>query len=256
MAAIVGRGETADVQILDPAVSRKHVCFFHTGGQWKVEDLGSQNGTYLGEVPLLHPVTLEGSERLFLGRDASIRVSLDDAQEQRAAVEVYAAATRDPLTDTYNRRYLSARLEEELAYAHRHHTSLSVLMIDIDHFKAINDTHGHLGGDVVLRVVGATLRKMVRTEDVVARYGGEEFVIVARDLNPRNATIIAERLRRTLAQTRVPWNGKTLSITASIGIASHHSGRRYRTVNEILGVADSALYEAKRTGRNRCVSAH
>jgi diguanylate cyclase (GGDEF)-like protein len=252
--AVVGRGEEADVIVHDGGVSRMHARFFLRDGDWHVEDLDSQNGTLVGDEPLVGIRAITGGDEIHIGTQCTIRVLFDDEKEQAAAADLYHAATCDPLTKTYNRRYLQARLEQELAFARRHATRLSVLILDLDHFKAVNDTHGHLAGDLVLRLAGATLSRIVRTEDVVARYGGEEFVVLARGIDHRNAQILADRLRRALASLRIPWKEQYIEVTASVGVATQDLHHGYETVDALLGVADRGLYEAKLTGRNRCVS--
>ncbi len=144
---ILGRSDATDAVVHDTGVSRSHVRFFIKAGRWHVEDLASQNGTLVGDERLLAPRMLEGGERIFVGREASIRVSLDDEEEQSAAAQLYTAAIRDPLTRAFNRGYLDQRLREELSFAQRHDRTLSVLMLDVDHFKHVNDTYGHQAGD-------------------------------------------------------------------------------------------------------------
>jgi diguanylate cyclase (GGDEF)-like protein len=125
---------------------------------------------------------------------ASRRIRLGSAGSTRISrTSVYEAALRDPLTRAYNRRYFDDRLFSELSFARRHGAPLGLLMVDLDHFKRINDVYGHQAGDVVLRVVAATIQRLMRPEDVVARYGGDEFVVIARGTTLRNAEILAER---------------------------------------------------------------
>jgi diguanylate cyclase (GGDEF)-like protein len=248
---VVGRAEDAGIQVRDMGVSRVHARFMLYEGVWHVEDAGSQNGTRVGEERVVGRRRIESGDRIFIGRGSSIRVLLEDETAQAAAVQLYRAATRDPLTQTFNRQYLETRLAQELAYARRHGTTLTVLMLDLDHFKEINDTHGHLAGDQLLRLVGAALNDNVREEDVVARYGGEEFMVVARGIDHRGAIVLAERLRAALSVARLQWESGLIELSVSIGAATHDDAHRYATVDDLIGAADAGLYEAKISGRDR-----
>ncbi len=158
----------------------------------------------------------------------------------------------DPLTNVANRRHLFQKLEMESSRAQRFGTELSLLMIDIDHFKLYNDRHGHLAGDDVLRAVGGVLMRNVRRIDTVARYGGEEFVVILPQIRRHEAVLVGEKLRRTISQLGfTSSNGQRESVTISIGVA--HSPGDARETRELIARADAALYAAKNGGRNRLV---
>src|SRR5439155_15254986 len=161
-----------------------------------------------------------------------------------------SSALRDGLTKLFNKRYLMDRLDSELKFAQRHETSVSLLMIDVDHFKKINDTRGHLAGDAVLAHYAQVLLRAVRNEDVVARFGGEEFAIILRAIGIDPAAHMAERLRRTIEHTVVTHLGGELKGSVSIGIAGFPSTQA-KTPDELVHAADQALYRAKHGGRNR-----
>ena len=160
---------------------------------------------------------------------------------------------RDPLTDLYNRRHLELSVERELARASRHGNCLTFIMLDVDHFKMFNDTHGHDAGDAVLRDVAQVLKRHTRTEDIACRYGGEEFLMVLPGCPLQDAYQKAEAIREAIAQLRVSAVGAGQSrVTASIGIACYpQHGER---LEELIRVADTALYRAKAAGRNRIVA--
>jgi len=158
--------------------------------------------------------------------------------------------TRDPLTGTYNRRYLMHALEGAVARAQRLSESLCCVMLDIDHFKAINDTRGHQVGDLVLQRLGALLRATTRKYDTVARYGGEEFVVVLPGLATRGAAHFAERIRRLVEQEHVASPGGPVSVTVSLGVASLEEVGE-PDPHQLLELADKAMYHAKQEGRNR-----
>jgi len=160
-------------------------------------------------------------------------------------------ATIDALTGCLNRRAFMERLERELDRVHRYQTEFSVLMIDLDRFKTVNDSRGHLVGDSVLRQIGDLLRGEVRSVDLAARYGGEEFVIVLPETDAEGALVFAERLRKRVMQTNFADTGDPLNITVSIGVASAGPDSDVPTPDSLIAKADAALYRAKNEGRNR-----
>jgi two-component system cell cycle response regulator len=162
-----------------------------------------------------------------------------------------ALALTDPLTSVYNRRYLMAHLDELMARTAEGHAGPGLLMLDIDYFKRVNDTYGHVAGDAVLREVANRIQRHVRGFDLVARYGGEEFVVVMPDTGLPVATMVAERLRNVMADKPVTFDGAgEIGVTVSIGIAVARDGGD--TAAALLQRADKALYGAKASGRN-CV---
>jgi diguanylate cyclase (GGDEF)-like protein len=187
-----------------------------------------------------HPAELVARTRVMLRLRAQMR-----AIEQQAIL--------DPLTGLYNQNYLSGALTRELKRCERYNLSLSGLMIDVDHFKSINDTHGHLVGDEVLRAVGKILQATLRGYDFAVRYGGDEFLIVLAQNNPSGATYLAERIREMVQNHPLPRLPPS-SITVSIGVASL-AGNAAPTPSALIEAADQALYAAKRQGRNRVVTA-
>ncbi|WP_051321324.1 sensor domain-containing diguanylate cyclase [Chrysiogenes arsenatis] len=158
----------------------------------------------------------------------------------------------DHLTRLYNRSHLDSCLAAEIARARRFGKSICLFMIDIDHFKVVNDTHGHLCGDYVLREMATILQQAVRIVDIVGRYGGEEFCCILPETSAENAFILAERLRSAIECAIITYNDIHLRITVSIGVAEY-SGSTENTLEMLIGVADDALYLAKRQGRNRVV---
>jgi diguanylate cyclase (GGDEF)-like protein len=157
---------------------------------------------------------------------------------------------RDGLTRLFNRHFMAIALEREVHRALRSTTPLAVLMIDVDHFKAFNDTFGHEAGDTVLREVAECFRQSVRSEDVVCRYGGEEFIIILPETNEETAIERAELIRQAISKLRVRSKGETLrQISVSIGIAMYPAPARDAT--DLVRLADRALYDAKHAGRDR-----
>jgi diguanylate cyclase (GGDEF)-like protein len=234
--------------LVDAGVSRLH-CGIDRDRQGRclASDLGSTNGTLLNGARV-DRTELTAGDRLQLGPDVVLQFGYFDDAEEGLALRLYEAATRDALTRAYNRRHLQERLAAELSYAKRHETSLAAVIFDIDHFKAVNDLHGHAAGDGVLRDVADTVAEMLRTEDIFARWGGEEFLVLARGLSTRSAARLAERIRVAIgkAKTDIP-------VTVSLGVASLAECEP-RTGDRLLELADQRLYKAKKQGRDRTVS--
>jgi len=249
---IVGRGKDADVRLSDRGLSRRHARFFQLGGTHYVEDLDSRNGVQVeGERIERLPRELRHGDRVVLGAGIVLVFELHDDASKKATEELYRKAVRDGLTGLYNRRYLDERLGQELAFAARHEQPVSAIMIDLDHFKAVNDEHGHAVGDLVLRSVARVLTEAVRSEDIVARYGGEEMCVIARGTSTEGARTLGERLRRNIACLPIRKGSVTLTVTASFGVATSAGG----IGDDLLCRADAALYAAKEGGRNRCIHA-
>jgi diguanylate cyclase (GGDEF)-like protein len=247
---VIGREQECHVRIEDTGVSRRHCRIFRQDQIFLIEDLKSTNGTLVDGVLIKGIKQLDDGQRIQLSRDVVFKFSRQDALEAEASQKLYASAMHDPLTSVCNRRYFDEHLQAEFAFAARHGTSLSILMVDVDHFKKVNDTHGHAAGDQVLRTLADRIKKSVRAEDVVARFGGEEFVILARGITSDGALVLAERVRMTIERTPVPHDSKTLSITVSVGVVTANYGQAFASVAIFLETADEALYLAKARGRN------
>lgn len=246
---VIGRGQDADVRLDDEGLSRKHARVFKTQNRWFVEDLGSKNGCWLNNTRVQERAALEDGSYLQIGSSTLYTVSIQNAMEQEAALRMAQSAILDGLTQVHNRRHFQERLHQEVAYARRHQAPLSLLMFDVDHFKSVNDTHGHPAGDAVLRVLAKLLMRTVRREDLVARFGGEEFAVLARGTDPANARILADRIRKLVQRTEIPFEEGTLKITVSAGVATLRG--EDAEGEQLLKSADDALYRAKANGRNR-----
>ncbi|MGF1465729.1 MAG: GGDEF domain-containing protein [Sandaracinaceae bacterium] len=252
---VLGRGQGLVPRIDDRGMSRRHARLFKVGPHYYLEDLGSTNGTRVNGRPLTRRQRLGDGDRIQLGENTVLRVSLQDAQEAEAARRLYESAVLDPLTQVYNRGHFDERLQGEHAFAERHREALSVLLLDLDRFKRVNDTWGHAAGDAVLQATATAVKGALRTEDVFARYGGEEFVILARGTDRTAAARMAERVRRVVEALAVPWAGGELRVTASIGVATFVPGGPFRSAEALVQAADRATYQAKGRGRNRVCEA-
>jgi diguanylate cyclase (GGDEF)-like protein len=249
----VGRGEQADIQLTDGGLSRKHCAVMRRDGTFFVRDLKSRNGTWVQGERVEGEREIGDGDRIAIGHGVVLKFSVADDLEAKVARRLYEQTVRDGLTGLYNRGYFDERLVAEVSYGARHNSGLALLMIDVDHFKTINDTYGHIAGDGVLRSLGERLKKATRIEDVVARYGGEEFVILARGIDRRGALTFAERIKNTVSRDALPWDQGAVPVTVSIGIAQFDP-KNVVAANDLLSSADEALYTAKKAGRNRIVT--
>jgi len=216
------------------------------GDSFVVEDLGSQNGTFVGGEAIDCAQLTQGDVVRF-GPIATFRFCWMDAHQESLLKQLYETSVRDGLTGAFNRRYLTQRIQSEIAYSSRHRTDLSLLLLDVDHFKKVNDHFGHVEGDRVLREIAVACEHQLRTEDTFARYGGEEFAALLRGIPLLGAVRAAERLREAI-QRNVTVGERP--ITVSIGCAAFDRDDT-ESSERLLLTADKYLYEAKQRGRNR-----
>jgi two-component system cell cycle response regulator len=253
---VIGRREDADLRIADEAVSRRHASVRVDGAGAVLRDLESANGTWI-EGRRVREEKLADGARVQIGGATTLKFVWADELEARWQMKIAEGALQDPLTGLFNRRHLEERLTSELAAAQRHGRELSLLLADVDFFKAVNDRHGHLAGDEALKMVSFVLRGAIRKEDVLARYGGEEFVVIARETGLPGARALGERIRRAVERSRCAWHGHDLGLTVSIGVTVSIGLAEFvpgRSERELLESADRALYLAKQAGRNRVVA--
>lgn len=189
----------------------------------------------------------------FFGHVVTLAMSLGFLllQRERQEQELERVAMTDPLTGVYNRRTLFELGEKELSRARRTRSSLSLIILDLDHFKKINDRFGHLGGDAVLARFVEVVRGCLRVSDILTRYGGEEFCILLPDVGVAGAKVVADRIRTAIEAAAFAVDDAPLKVTASVGVASLPSGADEVTLSTLVARADQALYVAKREGRNR-----
>ncbi len=252
MGGDIGRGSDVEFRLTDTEISRRHARIKRRGGDVLVEDLNSTNGTFVnGEQ--IEVQKLADGDKIQVGTTTILKFSYHDDLEEQFQRKMYESALRDGLTKAFNKKYFEERLQSEVAFALRHGTALSLLMLDLDHFKRINDTYGHLAGDYVLSTFASSIINTVRKEDVFARYGGEEFALISRGLDEEVAQHFGERVRRSVERYPFRFQGREIPVTVSVGIAALPMA----PITDYLGlvaVADKALYAAKNGGRNRvCV---
>src|SRR3984957_8380677 len=244
---VIGRAADASVRLKDDGVSRKHARIVHKDGEVSVEDLKSANGTLVNGLRV-DRAALQDGDKIQVGSTTILKFKCADRLEEAFQQKMYEAALHDGLTRAYTKRYFLDRLPTEIAYARRHATPLSLLMIDVDHFKVVNDTHGHPAGDYVLVMLAQSITSALRTEDLFARYGGEEFLVLCRGVPLDKAAMLAARLRGRIATAAFEYQEKPIPVTVSIGVASYFEQPDPET--QLIADADAALYQAKRARRH------
>lgn len=248
----VGRSQDCELWLSDDGVSRKHARIFREGTAYLIEDTESANGTFVQGQRVSRQLLHDGDVIQF-GPTAVFRYTVTDESQEALLQQLYDASVTDALTGAHNREHFDTQLRAELSYARRHKSDVSLAFFDVDHFKKVNDTHGHQAGDAVLVALAEAIRSMVRDEDVFARYGGEEFALILRGIDRPGTKIVGERLRERVAAMRVPFEGKELSLTISVGCASC-AELEDKTPEALVSLSDKRLYAAKHGGRNRVVA--
>ncbi|AWV89336.1 GGDEF domain-containing protein [Bradymonas sediminis] len=275
---VIGRSSKGDIQIDEDAISRSHATIYDSGDHYLLKDMASTNGTYVNDVEVTDQRLRDG-DQIKIGRTifkfltgSNIEASYHD--------EIYRLTTVDGLTEIYNKRFFLQAIEKEMSRSIRYERSLSLIMCDLDHFKAINDTYGHLAGDHILKKVAQRINGQIRRDDVFARYGGEEFVLLLPEVDRAQATRLAEKLRATVASEPFEFDDTEIHVTLSLGVAdldeyraimppfkamspsvfasssrASHTDTQQEVINShpFIKLADDRLYQAKELGRNRVV---
>jgi diguanylate cyclase (GGDEF)-like protein len=247
---ILGRAPKVAIRLNDDGVSRRHARVLSMPkNEWMLEDLGSANGTLVNGEKIATR-TLKDNDKIQLGPATLLKFTFHDDLEEDFQRQMYDAALRDGLTKAFNKKYFLTRIDTELAYARRHKTNLSLILFDVDYFKKVNDTYGHLAGDSVLVTLAQLAQRMMRTEDVLARYGGEEFAIICRGISRDRACVLAERLRTQVEAHPFESERRRINVTISLGVAGMPEFAAESSL-QLVAAADEALYSAKSAGRNR-----
>ncbi|MBI4831283.1 MAG: GGDEF domain-containing protein, partial [Candidatus Lindowbacteria bacterium] len=219
------------------------------GPHFKLIDLNSTNGTFLNDRKISEAVLTDG-DKIHIGYTV-FKYAIRDLVEIEYENKIYRMATTDALTGLFSREHLLQQYNEVFHRSQRYNRPFSLMMIDIDNFKSVNDTYGHPAGDKVLEQLGQLIMEAIRYEDFAARYGGEEFVVVLPETSPENALHPAERLRKSLEARVFEAGDSRFSVTVSVGIAGYPD--HADTMSDLVKKADSALYDAKGLGKNRVV---
>ncbi|MBX7147899.1 diguanylate cyclase [bacterium] len=248
---VVGRSQEADLRIEDIAISRKHFKIYVNNNQVTVEDLASTNGTHVNGSKVTRQALADG-DKIQISRNTIFELSYLDESQSLSEKKRYEMGVMDPVCEIHNKRYFLERLNEEFNFSKRKKRVLSLIMFDIDHFKKLNDTYGHIAGDAVLKKVSQLITKIIRTDDIFARYGGEEFVLILRDTDEKNAANLAERIRVMISRHPFLFDGKEVNVTISLGVTELHESMPDATA--FIEKADKFLYESKANGRNKVTS--
>jgi len=250
----IGRGSGCEIVVDLDNVSRRHCTVVKNKLGFSLRDEGSTNGTYLNNVQLRREMPLRTGDLVKVG--SAIFKYLAGGElgsiEAQYHEEIYRLTIIDGLTQVHNKRYLLDLLEREMSRCSRHGRALSLVLVDIDSFKRINDDFGHVAGDHVLREIAAVMKACVRREDCLARYGGEEFVLVLPETARESAVFLADKLRLLVERHEFVFEGKRIPVTYSGGVVQW--GTMHESPLAFLKAADDKLYEAKRGGRNRVVA--
>jgi two-component system, cell cycle response regulator len=247
----VGRGADNQVVLDGDSVSRRHAHFEQRTNAWLVVDDGSTNGTYCNDEQISREVVLKNGDRVKIGPTIFKFLSGADVEAQYHE-EIYRMTIMDGLTQIHNKRYLYEALEREIIRGRRHERDLTILLFDIDHFKRINDVHGHLAGDFVLKELARVVQARIRRDEVFARYGGEEFAIILPETSLDGAVALAETLRQKVSEHLFVFQADAIRVTISVGAALLQESDR--TANDLIKRADEKLYVAKNKGRNKVCS--
>ena len=243
---VVGRDANCDLTISEQAVSRQHAKFERTTAGFTVTDLGSTNGTWVNGRNIETEILQSGYRVRIGGR--IFKFIATDQLEAHYHQAVYSMITQDSLTNAWNKRYLLETLHRELKRRNRTGRALTLMLLDLDFFKNVNDTYGHLVGDDILRQTADRLRATLREEDILARFGGEEFCIVLSETSAEDARICAQRCLEAISEKPFVTSAGEIKSSISIGIGEVKDSM---TCEELIKLADDRLYLAKQEGRNR-----
>ncbi len=243
----IGRSVKCELQLDQESVSRHHARITWDGHRYKLTDLSSTNGSYVNDE-LANERALRDGDQLKIGRTI-LKFLWGDSVETEYHEVIYKLMTFDGLTQVHNKRFFHETLDREVSRAIRYGRPMSLVLFDIDHFKHVNDTHGHLAGDALLRQLATKVRDQIRREDVFARVGGEEFAVLLPEIELPGALQFAEKLRRLAEVSTFRFEDVALAITLSLGVARLTPATK--AGEDLYRDADEALYAAKQGGRNR-----
>lgn len=242
----VGRGNEVTIMLDMDNVSRRHARVLRIEDGFFIEDLKSTNGTYVNDVEV-HYERLHNGDLIKIG-GAIFKFLQGGNIEALFHEEIYRMTIVDGLTQIHNKRYFLEFLDREIARCSRYSRPMSLLLFDIDHFKQVNDVHGHLAGDFVLKRLAELVGARIRKEEAFARYGGEEFAILMPETPQDRARVFAEKIRRMVEATDFSYENRRIPVTVSIGVSEMGD---HRDPNDFIRSADELLYAAKNNGRNR-----
>lgn len=246
---LLGRGSDNTIVLENDSVSRRHCKVERRGAAYHVVDLQSTNGTYVNDQ-LVTDFQLRRGDQVKVG-DTIFKFLSGSDMEAQYHETIYKMTIVDGLTGVNNKRFFLDAMDREIPRARRHQRPLSLVMMDLDHFKGINDTFGHLAGDFVLKEFAQLVKSRLRPDDILARYGGEEFAVILPETDRDGACKIADEIRKMVAAHRFEFEREPVSVTLSCGVAQLAEGW---DVLHFVKAADDRLYVAKNSGRNQVAS--
>jgi len=245
----IGRHPSNELPLDQESVSRRHARIVWADRHWHAVDLGSTNGTYVNDEVVTDRVLRDG-DQVKVGRTI-LKFLEGGSVETSYHEEIYRLMTFDGLTGAHNKRYFHETLEREASRSKRYSRNVSLILFDIDHFKKVNDTYGHIAGDSLLCQLAALVRANIRREDIFARVGGEEFAIIVPETAAEEARAVAEKIRGLIEATEMVFDTIAIPVTVSLGVAGLAPNE---SAEALYAKADALLYRAKQSGRNRVAS--
>lgn len=245
---VIGRAKGNDLHVVDDGASRAHARIVRMGNEMFLEDMNSRNGTFLNGKRIDRRALRDG-DKIRIGRTTILKFTYHDQLDDTFQQHMYDSALRDGLTQAFNKRYFVDRLHSEFQFAHRHQVPLSLILLDLDEFKDINDTYGHMAGDHVLTDFADAIHGSMRNEDVLCRYGGDEFAIICRAIPLSGTVTFASRLLDVVRRLETTYGDHIIPVSTSIGVAAIPEAG-VDSADDLLACADRALYWAKERGRN------
>ena len=245
----IGRSDEFDIQLADSSCSREQAIIeFNDNNKPVLKDLDSTNGTFVNGAKITE-INIENGDKILLGFSSVFMFAIQDSLESKFHTNLYESSINDHLTGAFNQKYLLDALSKAFSYSLRHQSSLGLLMLDIDFFKKINDTYGHIVGDIVLKEVVKRIENNLRNEDILCRYGGDEFAVIVRDFKYGFVKIAAERIRLFFDGRSINCKDHKINISVSIG-AAIIDNENIETSENMIELADANLYKAKQSGGN------
>lgn len=242
----IGRHPSNDLALDQDSISRRHARIAWQQDRWHAIDLESTNGTFVNDEQIGDCVLKDG-DQIKVGR-VILKFLESGSLETSYHEEIHRLMTFDGLTGVHNKRYFHEAFEREISRCLRYDRRLCLILFDIDHFKLVNDEHGHIAGDAVLRQLAAVVSANVRRDDIFARVGGEEFAIVVPEAQLSDACTMAEKIRALVQAATMTADTIQIAVTISLGVAEFS---KEQTADSLYARADACLYQAKQAGRNR-----
>ena len=248
----LGRSDGVDLVVADTSISRKHAMIVQRTDGFYLSDLDSTNGTHLNRENITTACLLHEGDKIALG-NVVFKFSYQDEDDTLYHKMLRNMAVKDGLTRIYNKRFFDEAVVKEFDYNRRNKAGMALVMFDIDNFKQVNDTWGHLAGDAILKQLAALIEDEARGYDVFARIGGEEFVFLMRSASREAAAALAERVRHVIADHTFKYEDLALRVTVSLGVSYWLGGDEFTSAEAFVADADQKLYQAKGAGRNQVV---